>query len=125
MNEETTQLIQQLADKLGTTSEYLWGTLIRQAKIDSIVTLFQFLLIGIFGYVIFRIHKSLSIKKDYDGYSETGYQHYQETASIFMIISVCLFVMLLIASFFSIPDLVSGFLNPEYWALKEILKSIK
>jgi hypothetical protein len=31
----------------------------------------------------------------------------------------------IIACFFSIGNIINGFFNPEYWALKEILSSCK
>ena len=33
--EQLTQLLAQLAERLGTTTEYLWGVLIKQAYINS------------------------------------------------------------------------------------------
>lgn len=35
MNEETSKLIRELADKLGTTAEHLWSVLVKQAPISS------------------------------------------------------------------------------------------
>lgn len=125
MNEQTSKLIEQLAQKLGTTTEYLWSVLLKQAPIQASVTLFQFLLIGLFGYVIYRAHKSLSVKKDYDGYSETGYSHYGERAGIPMTIALVIFCVLSICAFFCIEDVFNGFFNPEYWALEKVLRSVK
>lgn len=36
MNEGTERLLTQLAEKLGTTTEYLWAVLLKQAPIDAI-----------------------------------------------------------------------------------------
>lgn len=124
MNEQTTKLIEQLAQKLGTTTEYLWSVLLKQAQIQSMVTLFQFLLIAILGYVLFKIHKSLSIVKDYDGHHETGYSHYEDSNTI-MIIAGAIFAILVLLAFFCIGDVFNGFFNPEYWALSKVLSVIK
>lgn len=128
MNEQTAKLIEQLSQKLGTTTEYLWAVLLKQAQIQAMVTLFQFLLIAIFGYVLLKIHKSLSVKKDYNGYNgynETGYSHYEEKVGIPMVIGVIIFVILAICAFFCIEDVFNGFLNPEYWALSKALSVVK
>lgn len=39
MEEKTIKLIEQLAQKLGTTTEYLWAVLLKQAPIDATVVL--------------------------------------------------------------------------------------
>lgn len=124
MKEETTKLIEQMAQQLGTTTEYLWSVLIKQAPIDSAVTLFQFILIGIFGYMLLRVHKKLSLTKEYDGYTRTGYSHYEELASIPMFFAMIIFAIVLLCAFFAIPEVVYGFFNPEYWALKQVIKLI-
>lgn len=125
MNEQTAKLIEQLAQKLGTTTEYLWSVLLKQAQIQAMVTLFQFLLIAIFGYVLLKIHKSLSVKKDYNGYNETGYSHYEEKVGIPMVVGVVIFAFLAICAFFCIEDVFNGFFNPEYWALSKVLSAVK
>ena len=38
MNEATAKLIEELAAKLGTTAEHLWGVLVRQAPISATVS---------------------------------------------------------------------------------------
>lgn len=119
------KLIEQLAQKLGTTTEYLWGILVQQAFINSVITLFQFLLIGLFGYAILKTHKYLLSERRHGKYIRTGYSHYGDPAEITMIIMSVLFVILAVAGFFELPDLVNGFLNPEYWALNKILNTVK
>lgn len=125
MNEQTTKLIEQLAQQLGTTTQYLWAVLTKQAPIDSAVTLLQFILIGIFGYTIFRIHKKLSLTKEYDGYTQTGYSHYGELAYIPMLFAMIIFSIVVLCAFFAIPGVFYGFLNPEYWALQQVFNLMK
>ena len=125
MNEQTTKLIEQLAQQLGTTTQYLWAVLIKQAPIDSAVTLLQFILIGVFGYTIFAIHKKLSLTKEYGEYTRTGYSHYEELASIPMFFAMIIFAIVVLCAFFSIPEVFYGFFNPEYWALQQVFKLMK
>lgn len=115
MNEQTAKLIEQLAQKLGTTTEYLWAVLLKQAQIQAMVMLFQFLLIAIFGYVLLKIHKRLSVTKDYE----------EENVVIPMAIGLIIFAFLAIYAFFCIEDIFNGFFNPEYWALSKVLSAVK
>ena len=51
MNDQTLQLLKQLADKLGTTAEHLWAVLVKQAGIEArmdagFAGMFLLLLIG-------------------------------------------------------------------------------
>ncbi|MEI6059411.1 MAG: hypothetical protein WCR72_01830 [Bacteroidota bacterium] len=121
MNEQTTKLIEQLAQKLGTTTEYLWLVLLKQAPIDATVTLFQTLFVMLFGLALWKINKRLLKKGSEDKYSETGYEKYEEGAIIPMIIATIVFAILFIICFCCIGDIVNGYFNPEYWALERIL----
>lgn len=42
-----------------------------------------------------------------------------------MAIAGIIVALLAVIAFFHIGDVVNGFLNPEYWALDRILKSVK
>lgn len=44
MNEQTVKLVEQLAQKLGTTTEYLWNVLIKQAPISAAIDMIYCLL---------------------------------------------------------------------------------
>lgn len=121
MNEQTTKLIEQLAQKLGTTTEYLWSVLLKQAPIEATVTLFQTLCVMLFGLALWKIHKRLLKKESEDKYSETGYEKYEESAIGPMIIATIVFAILFIICFCCVGDIVNGYFNPEYWALERIL----
>lgn len=120
MNEQTTKLIEQLAQKLGTTSQYLWSVLLKQAPIDATVTLLQSLFVVFFGVVLFKAHKRLSKKESQDRYAQTGYEKH-EIIAVPMIIAGIIFIILCIISFCCIGDIFNGYFNPEYWALDRIL----
>jgi ABC-type phosphate transport system permease subunit len=125
MNENTAKLIEQLAQKLGTTSEYLWRILLKQAAVDATTTLIQFLAVILFGITLWKIHKKLMKKVSDDKYAETGYDKYEEGAIVPMILSTVVFAILFIICFCCIGDIINGYFNPEYWALKTVLNSIR
>lgn len=123
MNEETTKLVEKLASELGTTTEYLWSVLLKQAPIDATVTLIQCVLVLLFGWFLWTLHKRLIKPQTFRGYERSLYDEYEEGAIIPMFFGAIMFVILSVVSFASIGDVVNGYLNPEYWALNKILNS--
>jgi len=123
---ETNQLLMQLAQKLGTTTEYLWSILVNQAPIAATTLLVQTIIVLIFGYFLYRMHIHLSKKRVDSRQNEYKlYWEYEEFASIPMIIGIVIFIILIIICFCSFDSVIYGYFNPEYWALKEILNSLK
>lgn len=118
MNEKTTQLIEQLAQKLGTTVEYLWSILLKQAFVDATTRLIIVICTIILGIILYKTHKSFS-KKNSNGY--TSYDNKGYFIEI-MVISTVLFVVFILGSINCIPYIINGYFNPEYWALCKILE---
>lgn len=122
MNKETTQLLQQLADKLGTTTEYLWGVLIRQAPIDATTTLIQFFLILLMGYGIWRVHKRCMAPYKAGAHHSVYYE--SDGAGPAVAIVTVFWLVLFILCFCCLSDVINGYFNPEYWALNKILDKV-
>lgn len=114
MNEQTQQLIEKLAEKLGTTAEHLWAVLVRQAPITSTteaIALCIYAAVMVWGYRLVRE----KTKNDGDWNDNCG------SIALPWIIWGVGTLILLIALCCSLSNIVAGFVNPEYWALKEIL----
>ena len=120
MDNNTEKLINDLARKLGTTTEYLWSVLIKQAPVSATIQLFQTLAVILFGYILYRVHKRLA-KKDEDG--DTGYEMYDAAAPV-MIVASAIFSILFLVVFCCFSSVVNGYFNPEYWALKRVLETL-
>jgi uncharacterized membrane protein len=121
---ETTELLKVLADKLGTTSEYLWGVLLSQAPISATVNLLL-LLLAIVGWVVFyRAHKYLSKEIPDNRYRYTRYQE-NDAAPVIMIIAGVVLVVYSLIMICSIESIVAGYFNPEYWALNKVLRVVQ
>ena len=120
-NDQTSQIIEQIAQKLGTTSQYLWGVLIKQAPIDATVLLIQTLLIVALGVVLLKLHRKFSDRSKGD----SMYYLHEEALVIPMLIGALFFTVLSIVCFTCIGNIVNGYFNPEYWALHNILESVK
>lgn len=127
MNEQTLKLIDSLSQKLGTTSEYLWGILIKQARIDSIIGIGYIILVAGIGYGLWNVHtkllKKIPSQNEYE-YSSNSYDKY-DTVPVIMIIVAIIWFVLAIIGFCYIGNVFTGFYNPEYWALDKILSSLK
>jgi heme/copper-type cytochrome/quinol oxidase subunit 2 len=120
MNEQTTKLIEQLAQKLGTTSEYLWSILVKQAPIEATISLILFLLTWVLLFILWKTHRFL-LKEDESGDNLYYEKDYLE---IVMIMASFIWVFLLILSTINFLNNISGYFNPEYWALKNILGAL-
>ena len=124
MNEQTLKLIEGLAQKLETTSEYLWGVLIKQAPIEACINIGYIVFVVGMGCVLWKIHLKLLRKPPGDRYDTYYEKHDGVSAIILGVITIgwliCFFVTMCL-----IGNIITGFYNPEYWALDKVLNSIK
>lgn len=119
MNEHTAALLQGLAAKLGTTSEYLWAILLKQAPVYAYVALFQYavtvlVLVALFRYRI-QVGKFLT----------TLCEETEALGVIGLIVIGIASIIWLLACVFAFESVVTAFVNPEYWALDKVLDTIK
>lgn len=118
MNEKTEQLLQSLSEKLGTTTEYLWTILISQAKYEAITSVIQMSFMVAIIYFTIKLHIRFS-KEDDRG--NTMYYYKDEALIIPMIIASISSVIMIVFFLNGFNDLIASILNPEYWALKQVL----
>ena len=119
MNEQTAALLQNLADKLGTTSQYLWAVLVKQAPIYSVITLVEYVAFALLLTALYRFR--VPVGKFIKAWFETE----EITAFIFCVVAGLTLVTLILSCLFSVSPMLTGFLNPEYWALKEVMNAVK
>ena len=113
MDENTLLMLQTLATKLGTTVDFLWAVLIKQAPIDGALYLLLLAFLGAIGYGLFRWAK-YSIKNDIDEIVWLPYG-----------IASVLYIGVVIITIGYGPTAFSGFFNPDYWALKQIIGTVR
>lgn len=121
MNNEVSKLLEQLAQKMGTTVEYLWQILIYQAHIQAITVVIQIVIIMIASYLLVKLHIRFSKEPEDD---HSIYYKYQESATVPMVLSALIMGVLIIIAFFCISDVINGFFNPQYWALQKVLNTV-
>ncbi len=107
MDEKTVAIIERLAEKLGVTAEYLWGVLVTQAPISSVTGLA--IIAVLWAAIAYGWRLSLKIEDE----------DYKFPATALM---ACVSLVAALVSLMSASDIVNGFVSPEYWALKQILK---
>lgn len=114
MNEQTDKLIQELANKMGTTAEHLWSVLVRQAAIDgwACLVLNSLLLAGMVGFWLLFWRHTRKLDKYDRG----------EVPVFYVIFAPFTILLLFIPVLNTINTILPCLLNPEYWALKQILK---
>ena len=115
MDDKTLQALTALANKLGITAEYLWGVLVRQAPITGTISL-----VVMSGWVAGCVLLVRFVQRTTGGdrtecAGDTGRAWAWVGA-----IGVCAVVVLIVG--FEFSPAVSAIVNPEYWALRQILK---
>ena len=113
MNQEIIEILKVLADKFGTTTEHLWGVLLNQAFLSGLSNsaFLAVILISSVWWVRFALAK---IKKEG---KENGYYSSSDVwPPVILLIAACG-----TASTIIVYEIMTAFLNPEYWALNILL----
>ena len=123
MDDKTLQALTALANKLGTTAEYLWGVLLRQAPLTGVIDLMLTMawVIGTVLWCRFVARKTTRPKRTDDDHSP--YADWTGEAAFFSWASaavVALTTGLVVSG--SLATTVAALANPEYWALRQSLK---
>jgi hypothetical protein len=122
MNEKIFEALTALANKLGTTAEMLWASLIRQARIALIADILTVALTVISAFWCLRVYRK------YDGLwgaSEHRSSDWDEHPAVAISLGIwaCVTVIFVIICVASLPGIFAEAFNPEYWAFKEILSA--
>jgi hypothetical protein len=113
MTNETAKILEVLAQKLGTTSEYLWGVLLKQAPISAVTEFIQY------AFIIFVCVFWIKKVKIFVG--KISNNEWNSDNWTWIIITSVIIGMSAIVVFFSFPSTIYALVNPEYWALDMLL----
>ncbi len=116
--EELTPLLEKLVEKLGTTAEHLWGVLISQVEVQlQISELWLMVGVIIFGGLTatFIILLIVSIIRDWE--PEASFL-FGLVAALSGTVGTCITVK-------AYATVLTLTINPEYWALQQILETIQ
>jgi hypothetical protein len=114
MEDKLAVVLEKLADKLEITTEYLWAVLVKQAQISAVVDLLILGCLVAATAVVFN--KSMTMPAD--TYDE------KEKRLFARIWAVVFCVLVALSGLCTIGSIVAGFVNPEYWALQQILNKL-
>ena len=124
MDQNTLQALTALAAKLGTTAEYLWGVLLRQAPITGATDL-----IVMTSWVTAVVLWARFVSRQTAKPAPTAEDRYPSAAwdddlgvalAWASVVAIAAITALIIGS--SLSTTVAALVNPEYWALRQILK---
>ncbi len=124
--EKVIPLLEQLAAKLGTTIDKLWGVLLKQAPISGTVDLFLCIGLILVAVRCFRFVKRMTTVPPKT--LEDLYPHakWEDEGAGFAWVGVGFLLLVVgLIVIFSVHNIAATFFNPEYWALKEILSVFK
>jgi hypothetical protein len=113
-------MLAELAEKLGTTIEHLWGVLLYQSFIFGISASFismimLAILIGTF-YYLKKVGNERRKKVDWECEYDVDFL---TIGWVFFTIIAIVFPIVILVTFY---EIFTAFFNPEYWALQTILK---
>lgn len=129
MNEKILEALTALANKLGTTAEYLWVVLVGQGKIKFVFWAVILVLAVVFTVAFFKKLSSMEsqvgkLKDPDDRYSKFYWDDLPVGDWVWLVLSG---VLGLVFIFWAMGDgygAINGLLNPEYFALKTILSAL-
>jgi len=122
---DLTPLLERLAAELGTTVEMLWSVLLKQAAISATTNVVLSVLLVLIFIGCFQLvqRKTTVAPETEEHYACSDWE--DEGKVIAWVILAAIAAIFLAIIIGGIHNVVSGYLNPQYWALKEILGHCK
>ena len=115
MNDKTLQALTTLAAKLGTTAEYLWAVLVKQAPLSGALDLALIAAwVGVCVWLVRFVRRKTA--GDQPAWSDEAFVFFAWGG-----VGVVCCLTALIGGL-TIGGAVTAIVNPEYWALRQILK---
>lgn len=123
MDDKTLQALTTLAAKLGVTAQYLWGVLLRQAPITGAIDLAMLLCWVITAVYIARfVHRKTKTPKKTEENEYPIAEWHGEGAPFAYFAAIAFAVITALMVGLHLSSVVAALVNPEYWALKQILR---
>jgi len=119
MSDQVMEILRVLAEKFGTTTEFLWGILVRQAYVFGITSIVVFaatsLLVFLWNWGVFRYEIP---SDDPKGDTKFGVYMLRLFGVMLAFIWTCMFLS-------GMHEVSTALINPEYWALRQVLGGLK
>ena len=117
--EQLEPMLRELAAQLGTTVEYLWGVMITQAHVYVLSYIVYLVLFFLVFFITYKLIKNLANEADDD-------LECMQIPQFILIVVLCFgLVAGTIGLTIEFSNFLTALLNPEYWALQQILEYIR
>lgn len=126
MEEKAFEYIDAIAANLGVAAEHVYGALLKQAMVSGLRSVVYILICLAVSYVIIKMLKTVysDIKAGEESLFVDDFGI--SLAGVFAVIFGGIAIIIMFFAIMSdISNATTALLNPEYWALKEILDTIK
>lgn len=126
MEERAFEYIDAIAANLGVAAEHVYGALLKQAMVSGLRSVVYIIICLAVSYVIIKMFKRIysDVKEGEDGIFVDSYG--VSLGGVFALIFGGIAIIIMFFAIMSdISNATTALLNPEYWALKEILTTIK
>jgi hypothetical protein len=122
MSDQIMEILRVLAEKFGTTTEFLWGIMVRQAYVYGITAIICFLVTSvlIFGWnwIWWRAEVDEETSRRDQGDRMFAIFMCRLGGLVLVFIWTCIFLSGMI-------EVTTALINPEYWAIKQVLGGLK
>lgn len=120
MKEETiTKYIDQLAKSLNVASEHVYEALLKQAMVSGIIALVWAVVMLAATIALILVVRRAWIRAQEDPYFDSG-----DAAVVTGVNGVIIFLVVCFG-LYTVEYGLTALLNPEYWAIKEVLNAVK
>ena len=124
--DRTTEAVQELAQALKVPAEHVYEVLVKQQRIRSMTLIIASILLLIIGLALIKITYDnwMKANREYKAIHDCNYNNYSLDDGFwiaFIILGVLLVLVGFIVAIASVQTIITGFVNPEYGALKEIM----
>jgi uncharacterized membrane protein YhaH (DUF805 family) len=111
--EEIMEILRALAEKFGTTTEFLWTVMIKQSYVTGITHTLTFALslVCIIFWNLIVWHKNFQDTDNADLYIVINF------GKLFGVFASVMWVFIFLAT---LVEVVTSLINPEYWVLKQV-----
>lgn len=126
MEDKAFEYIDAIAANLGVAAEHVYGALLKQSMVSGLRSVLYIIICLAVSYVIIKMIKRIysDVKEGEDGIFVDSYGI--SLGGVFALVFGGIAIILIFFAIMSdISNATTALLNPEYWALKEILDTIK
>lgn len=122
MDDNIATIITQLTDNVGMATEKLYIVLLKQAFIHGIFWTVGLVVLWVILYLLYKALRRQSKKKEEDENWGMGME--EESLFLGWVLFISAAGISVLGSYTVLENIITGFINPEFWALKTLLSGM-